>query len=264
MNVRRARMSEQRDDEQFKVVIYANEYRQICAWVLQHGYLETGGDLFGLWKDDNTAVVQLVLGPGKNCQRASASFYQDVDYLEKAGSQLIKKEGVCHIGEWHSHHKIGLKQPSGGDKGTVWRNMPKYGLNRFVLFIANIEMQVNSAASVGCFLFERGTADQSQRVTQGQFHLLPQESPLREKFQKDLKEGSETINEKEEISRISLFTADQSVEASQLATRPIMCRTGRPVSQLEGELATANENMTANKSVRYRLKRRCPLSCTTL
>ena len=101
-------MSEQRDDEKFKVVIYANEYRQICAWVLEQEYLETGGDLFGLWKDDHTAVIQLALGPGKNCRRASASFYQDVNYLEKTGSQLIKKEGVCHIGEWHSHHKIGL------------------------------------------------------------------------------------------------------------------------------------------------------------
>ena len=252
-------MSEQRDDKTFKVVIYANEYRQICAWVLQHGYLETGGDLFGLWKDDHTAVVQLVLGPGKNCQRASASFYQDVDYLEKAGSQLIKKEGVCHIGEWHSHHKIGLKQPSGGDRGTVWRNMPSYGLNRFVLFIANIETQDNSAASVGFFLFERGTADQSQRMTQGQFHLLPNESPLREKFQTDLKEGSETINGKEEISRI---TADQSVESSQLSIRPVMCRKKRLISHMKEE-PTPNENIAGNTSWIYELTRRCPF-CTVL
>ena len=204
-------------------------------------------------------MVQLVLGPGKNCQRASASFYQDVDYLEKAGSQLIKKEGVCHIGEWHSHHKIGLKQPSGGDKGTVWRNMPKYGLNRFVLFIANIETQHNSAASVGCFLFERGTADQSQRMTQGQFHLLPNESPLREKFQTDLKEGSETINGKEEISRI---TADQSVESSQLSIRPVMCREKRLIPQMKDE-PTPNENIAGNTSWIYEFTRRCPF-CTVL
>ena len=259
MNVRSARMSEQRDDEKFKVVIYANEYRQICAWVLQHGFLETGGDLFGLWKDDHTAVIQLVLGPGKNCQRAYASFYQDVDYLEKAGSQLIEKEGVCHIGEWLSHHKIGLKQPSGGDRGAVWRNIPTYGLNRFVLFIANIETQDNSAASVGCFLFERGTADQSQRMTQGQFHLLPNESPLREKFQTDLKEGSETINGKEEISRI---TADQSVESSQFSIRPVMCREKRLISQMKDE-PTPNENIAGNTLLRYEFIRRCPF-CTVL
>ena len=262
MNVRSARMSEQRDDEKFKVVIYANEYRQICAWVLQHGYLETGGDLFGLWKDDHTAVIQLVLGPGKNCRRASASFYQDVHYLEKAGSQLIKQEGVCHIGEWHSHHKIGLKQPKGGDKGTVWRNMPTYGLNRFVLFIANIETKFNSAASVGCFLFERGTADQSQRMTQGQFHLLPNESPLREKLQTDLKEGSETINGKEEISRITLFTADQSVESSQLSIRPVMYREKRLISQMKDE-PTPNENIARNTLLRYEFIHRCPF-CTVL
>ena len=255
-------MSEQRDDEKFKVVIYANEYRQICAWVLQHGYLETGGDLFGLWKDDHTAVIQLVLGPGKNCRRASASFYQDVHYLEKAGSQLIKQEGVCHIGEWHSHHKLGLKQPKGGDRETVWRNMPTYGLNRFVLFIANIETEFNSAASVGCFLFERGTVDQSQRMTQGQFHLLPNESPLREKLQTDLKEGSETINGKEEISRITLFTADQSVESSQLSIRPVMYREKRLISQMKDE-PTPNENIARNTLLRYEFIRRCPF-CTVL
>ena len=91
-------------EKQFTVAIYANEYKQICAWVLKNQTLETGGDLFGLWSDDDSAVIQLVLGPGRNCQRAVHSFYQDVAYLEKVGSNLTSNEGVCHIGEWHSHH----------------------------------------------------------------------------------------------------------------------------------------------------------------
>ena len=96
-------------------------------------------------------------------------------------------------------------------------------------------------------------------MTQGQFHLLANESPLREKFQTDLKEGSETINGKEEISRI---TADQSVESSQLSIRPVMCRKKRLISQMKDE-PTPNENIADNTSWIYELTRRCPF-CTVL
>jgi len=108
---------------EFKVLIYKSEYRQIQAWTAKFPNRETGGDLFGLWLDERTAVVQLVLGPGKNCRRTSVSFYQDVEYLERVGNQLTTKEGLCHIGEWHSHHTLGLTRPSGGDENTVWSNM---------------------------------------------------------------------------------------------------------------------------------------------
>lgn len=199
-------------DREFTVAIYANEYKQICAWVLKNQSLETGGDLFGLWFDDHTAVVQLVLGPGENCKRTALSFYQEVAYLEKVGSNLTGKEGVCHIGEWHSHHTIGLKQPSGGDQRTVWTNMPQYNLRRFLLFIANIETKTDhgdEAVSVGCFLFEEiGT---NRKMLQGKFNLLPNESPFRSKCLTVLQEGAECMNKDEEIASM--------LEIVQISTR---------------------------------------------
>ena len=82
---------------EFRVAIYASEYKQICAWVLKERSLETGGDLFGLWNNDHTAVIQLVLGPGKDCQRTSGSFYQDVKYLEKVGSHTNTQIDLNYI-----------------------------------------------------------------------------------------------------------------------------------------------------------------------
>jgi len=207
-------------EKEFTVVIYASEYKQICAWVLKNQTSETGGDLFGLWTDDHSAVIQLVLGPGRNCQRAAYSFYQDVAYLEKVGSSLTSKEGVCHIGEWHSHHTIGLKEPSGGDKRTVWTNMPQYNLTRFVLFIANIEPKADhgeDAVSIGCFLFEEtGT---KSKMRQGNFNLLPKESPFRSKCLKVLQEGAECMNKDEEIA----FTLEIRQNSSPKNTqRPLM------------------------------------------
>ena len=71
------------------VFIYERELNFLKWLVLQKPKIETGGDLFGLWQDERTAVVQCILGPGKNCRRTTTSFHQDVDYLAEAGGKLF-------------------------------------------------------------------------------------------------------------------------------------------------------------------------------
>ena len=172
------------DIREFNVVIYENDYKELCAWVLRKPHIETGGDLFGLWANKYSAVIQLVLGPGKGCRRTPTSFYQDVHYLEKVGMHLTQKEGICHIGEWHSHHQLGLAQPSGGDENTVWNNMPTYNLTRFVIFIANINHSGQSySVNVGCFLFEIDSNGKQLPVLPGKFKILNQESPFSGKLE---------------------------------------------------------------------------------
>ena len=176
----------------FNVLIYEEDYKQLCAWVLKKPNIETGGDLFGLWSDKRTAVIQLVLGPGKDCRRTSVSFYQDVNYLERVGSYLTHNEGVCHIGEWHSHHQLGLAQPSGGDENTVWNNMPTYNLKRFVIFIANIQSSKQSYnVNIGCFLFETDEQGNRLDVLPGEFTILQKENPFSGKVAVEKKKGEE-------------------------------------------------------------------------
>ena len=172
------------DNREFNVVIYENDYKELCAWVLRKPHIETGGDLFGLWANKYSAVIQLVLGPGKRCRRTSTSFYQDVNYLEKVRMHLTQKEGICHIGEWHSHHQLGLARPSGEDENTVWNNMPTYNLTRFVIFIANIAHSGQSYnVDVGCFLFEIDSNGKQLPVLPGKFQILNQESPFSGKLE---------------------------------------------------------------------------------
>ena len=71
------------------VFMYESELDFLKWLVLQKPQIETGGDLFGLWQDEGTAVVQLILGPGKDCQRTTTSFHQDVNYLREVGGNLI-------------------------------------------------------------------------------------------------------------------------------------------------------------------------------
>jgi len=198
-----------RESEAFKVVIYGSELRQILAWTAKFPNLETGGDLFGLWLDENTAVVQLVLGPGKNCKRTATSFYQDINYLERVGSHLTNKEGLCHIGEWHSHHRLGLTRPSGGDENTVWSNMRRYGIHRFVLFIATIDSSWSkkttmNGVNIDGYLFQINKQNVSnmplQHSSYSHFEKISTKSPFRVSSAKEIKTGAESLNTDDELS----------------------------------------------------------------
>ena len=74
-----------------RVFIYESELKFLKWLVLKKLKIETGGDLFGLWQDENTAVVQIILGPGKDCRRTTTSFHQDVVYLRKIGGQYKQR-----------------------------------------------------------------------------------------------------------------------------------------------------------------------------
>lgn len=121
----------------FKVFMFEEDYQMMVSLVLKYPDLETGGDLFGLWTTNGDAVLHVILGPGQNCKRTGASFYQDIGYLQRNGELLTEDYMLCHIGEWHSHHQLHLFQPSGGDSSTVIRNYPR-GVCGFLLIIANI------------------------------------------------------------------------------------------------------------------------------
>ena len=167
-------------DGGFKVYIYKSELDKIKEWVLHRKNIETGGDLFGLWVDAHTAVVQFALGPGEKCRRTQTSFFQDVDYLAMAGGYLTGKHGLCNIGQWHSHHQLSLNQPSTGDESTVWGNMPGLKMNRYIVCIANILKDRKSFnTTLNCFLFEMGENGNKLPILHGRFVQLHGKSPVR-------------------------------------------------------------------------------------
>jgi len=122
----------------FKAVyMFKDDLDMMERLVLLHPVKETGGNLFGLWTDDQEPVVHIVLGPAIGCKRTEVSFYQSIPYLERVGGIVTQEYQLCHIGEWHSHHRLSLSEPSSGDSSTVIRNFPR-GTCAFLLIIANI------------------------------------------------------------------------------------------------------------------------------
>ena len=177
----------------YTVHIYEDEATRISKWTLEYPNIETGGDLFGLWLNENEVVIQAVLGPGKNSRRTTTSFFQDEKYLSKAGSLLTHDQGLCNVGSWHSHHSLNLSEPSRGDKDTVWRHLPTPG--RFLLLISNIETKTRlPKVQMNFNLFEstkKGNKMKSMKIS-----IIQGQSPIRanKEVSSQILEGSEDFD----------------------------------------------------------------------
>ena len=143
-----------------KIIVYQSELDRIAAWAALSPRIETGGDLFGYRTRSGIPVVTVALGPGPKARHEVASFFQDTNFLKRIGTVLNQSHGLQYIGEWHSHHKMGLAHPSGGDCDTVSKVFETQPFDDFFLCIVNLR---------AC----NGTrGNQSMEVTAGAFHFV--------------------------------------------------------------------------------------------
>lgn len=82
-------------------------------------------------------MVLYVIGPGRHANHQQSFFNQDSDYLMTVGNELLNRYGLCHIGEWHSHHQLGLARPSGHDARTMHNGLIRIPQRRLLLCIGN-------------------------------------------------------------------------------------------------------------------------------
>lgn len=120
-----------------KAFIYNSELEFLGKCILDSPNIETGGQLFGYWTASGSPVVVYAIGPGPRANHQIAFFNQDVQYLERIGHILVSQFGLMHIGEWHSHHTLGLDRPSSHDANTMQKSIDRLHLNRFLLCIGN-------------------------------------------------------------------------------------------------------------------------------
>ena len=157
-----------------KVLIYEAEARRIARFVYEYPDLETGGDLFGYWTHSGAPVISYVIGPGRGSSHNLASFYQDPEWLYDVGVDLYDRHGIQHVGEWHSHHRLGLNEPSGGDVRTVRLGMKEKSWSRFLLMIATLDAHPDSPVLQNYYLFSRDGDYRPARIV-----VLPGGSPFR-------------------------------------------------------------------------------------
>lgn len=142
-----------------KVIIYKSEADRLALLALQYLETETGGDLFGYWTHTGSPIVSYVIGPGRQSKHNRTSFYQDENYLRDVGTELYDQHGLQHIGEWHSHHRLGLNRPSQGDMDTVRSGMSQKHWSRFLLLITTVEGENIGMVLQNYFLFSDSARD---------------------------------------------------------------------------------------------------------
>lgn len=162
------------------VLVYQSELDYLSRCILDYPHIETGGQLFGYWTSAGVPVVLYAIGPGDNANHQPTFFNQDLDYLETVGEILVHEFGLQHIGEWHSHHQLGLAHPSGHDAHTIYDNMLRHHLRWFLLCIGNC---TNTTSTVNAFNFIESTP----RYQESQWEVLPMESPFRRVIDRRLK-----------------------------------------------------------------------------
>lgn len=158
-------------------MIYQGELDFISRCILDYPDLETGGELFGYWTDAGVPVVLFAIGPGPKANHSPAFFNQDFDYLVSVGDLLVSRYGLQHIGEWHSHHKLGLDRPSGHDAETMFHGLRN--LSRVLLAVGNLS---DGVSSLNAFNFARATG---QGYVQAAWDVKAGESPFRRTIESD-------------------------------------------------------------------------------
>ena len=137
-------------------MVYRSELDYISRCILDSKTIETGGQLFGFWTSTGIPVVLYAIGPGPHANHQCTFFNQDVDYLVKVGKMLLQRYGLQHIGEWHSHHQLGLAHPSGHDASNMQMVIDQKHLGRFLLCIGNCDAH---ASTLNAFSFLEGHQD---------------------------------------------------------------------------------------------------------
>ena len=160
-------------------IIYRSELDYISRCILDYTNIETGGQLFGFWTADKVPVVLYAIGPGTNANHQISFFNQDVDYLTRVGRPIVEYFGLQHIGEWHSHHQLGLAQPSGHDANTMLSTIRDKHLAQFLLCIGNC---TNTSSTLNAFNF----SEYSENYVKAQWSIKEIESPFRKLIDDEL------------------------------------------------------------------------------
>ena len=95
------------------VYMFKEDKEIIKQLVAEHKGSETSGDLFGLWTEDNKAVIHLATGQSgrrKEPTESSGTSPKSKDNLKSSRKPLFENYGLPRIGKWHCQSDTELKR----------------------------------------------------------------------------------------------------------------------------------------------------------
>lgn len=124
---------------QTTVYLYKSEFDMIVDATLKFPESETGGDLFGAFTHGGMPVIWLASGPGPHAQGDRTHFQQDTNFTSMWEQWLTRNFALQYIGSWHSHHRLGLQQPSAGDRAAAQSYARNHHRDKTTEIIVTIE-----------------------------------------------------------------------------------------------------------------------------
>ncbi|MFJ1456123.1 hypothetical protein [Nocardia sp. N2S4-5] len=124
-------------NEHYPVRVYESELALIADETRGHVDLETGGNLFGLFSHGGGPTVFLATRPAGRFRKTPTALELDPGITRELEELAWKRYGVQCIGMWHSHHWIGLLEPSNGDRERTRRYAQKYDRPQYTEILAN-------------------------------------------------------------------------------------------------------------------------------
>jgi hypothetical protein len=103
------------ESRQPRILLFESEATRIARYALSSPGVEIGGDLFGFYTPDGSPLIYVASGAGPNSRRGPTHFEQDPEFQVSVFNQLASTLRMFYIGDWHSHHTLGLSSPSGSD-----------------------------------------------------------------------------------------------------------------------------------------------------
>ncbi|REE96923.1 hypothetical protein [Thermomonospora umbrina] len=120
-----------------RIRVYESELDLITDETLDHHEVETGGSLFGLFGHGGAPVVFLATRPAGRVAKRSTSLELDPEVTQALEQLTWGRFGMQCIGMWHSHHWIGLTEPSGGDRERTRRYAQRHHRPKYTEILAN-------------------------------------------------------------------------------------------------------------------------------
>lgn len=170
----------------YQVYIYESEFKLIIAEAQQYPNKETGGSLFGSYTHGGMFVIWLALGPGQKASGSGGEFQQDPSFITQCQQYLMDKYALQYIGGWHSHHRLGLKEPSRGDVDAIQQYTGRHQRYAALEIIVTHDSHNNLDFQTVPRAYFFPDAQQGKYV-EAKIIFLSGESPVREKLNHDKK-----------------------------------------------------------------------------
>jgi len=153
-----------------RVYIFESELDFIHRCIKERPNIETGGQMYGYITANGDYVIHYALGPGPKANHQVTFFNQDLEYLKSKGHELNNVFGLNHIGEWHSHHQLGLPRPSGHDAQNMISTIRERGLGAFLLCIGTFDGRNAHLNPFHC---------DAESYRPAKLEVIPSKSPIR-------------------------------------------------------------------------------------